>query len=175
MSELVVITGGASATIYGTFADGTTYITTSFGDTYTAWLELDPDDQKRTLIAAARFLDQQVWIDDYDTFEERDAVPAFQNASYELGVLIADDPDVLTAFDNGSNIQALNAGPAGVTFFNPTSATAGSATLLPPVIERLLGAFLSVDVSTAGAPQGAGSGCVSPFSKRDDYDRNEPY
>jgi len=100
MSEVVAI-GAYNATIYGTFAAATAYLQTQYGDAYTAWLALAADDQKRTLAAATRYLDRQVWVADADTFAERDALEAFQLASYELAAMVADLADRLYVLNYG--------------------------------------------------------------------------
>lgn len=181
MSDTVTLTTSQSATIYGTFAAAGDFAATMFGATYTAWRALQPDDQKRTLIAATRYLDAMAW--DPDTapdFTTRDAIAGtpigpFAQASYELAVLIADDPTVLQAQDQGTNVRAVGAGSARVEFFNPTSPLFGTATVLPPVIERLVGQYLASASSTGGAPDGQAAGCESPFSAQSEYRRWWPY
>lgn len=172
MSTTVSV-GGGSETIHGSSAAAIAYAAIMFGDTYTAWSALTADQQKQTLAAAVRFLNAQVWQDDYDTFAKRDAVVAFATAEYELAVLIADDPSVVGQTDTGSNIQSLGAGSASLTFFNPT--TRGAA-LLPPVLMRLIGQYLSASAtSTLDGGTGASGNCTNPLSACADYNRREPY
>ncbi len=183
MSELLTLVDGiTTGTIYGTDVAATNYITGMYGDSYTAWLALTADNKKRTLIAATRYIDRQGWADAVNTFALRDAYTndagayLFQLASYELAALIADDASLLTAADTSSNVKGIGAGSARVDFFNPTSRTQGTASLLPPVIEVLIGAFLVAN--TASGPDG-GTGqsgsCHNPFSSCSDYDRKEPF
>lgn len=175
MSEVVTI-GAVTATIHGTFAAATEYLTAMYGDQYTTWLGLTTDNQKRTLVAATRYLDRQSWIEAYDTFAERDALEAFQLASYELAALVADDASIVAVADSGSNIKAVGAGSAKVEFFNPTSVRFGSATRLPPIIQSLLGQYLATTASMAvlGGDGVAGSD-DDPMSDCADYDRSQPY
>jgi hypothetical protein len=176
MSEVVTIGGSYTATIYGTFAGATAYLQTQYGDAYTAWLALAADDQKRTLAAATRFLDRQAWNEDADTFAERDANEAFQTASYELAALVAEDSTIIAALDQGSNIQSVNAGGAGVSYFNPTSAVRGTAPTLPPILMQLVGGYLAI--SEVGGPDGGESqdSCArNPFADCSDFDRKDPY
>ncbi len=177
MSELVTISAGVTATIYGTYAAATAYLSAMFGDAYTAWLALIPADQKRTLVAATRYLDRQSWTDDYDTFAERDALEAFQLASYELAALVAEDPAVIAVTDAGSNISKVNAGGAGVEYFNPTSARFGSATKLPPILQDLVGQYLAAATAGLAAIGGDGeAGCArDPFRDCAELDRKWPY
>ncbi len=174
MSE--ILTGNPAGTIYGTYADAVIYVDAKYGATYRAWEALVAADRKRAQLSAAAFLDRQVWTDDYDTFAERDALEAFQLASYELAVLIVDDPDVVAVADQGTNIQSVGAGSATVTYFNPTSARAGSAPKLPPILMDLVGAYLAT--GTTGGPQGGSSqsSCArNPFSDCAEFDRKEPF
>lgn len=181
MSEVVTI-GSATATIYGTFAAATAYLSTMFGDAYTAWLALSTDDQKRTLVAATRYIDRQTWLDAYDTFAERDAFLdinsklIFDLASYELAALVAEDPSVVTVADSGSNIKSVGAGGAFVDYFNPTSIRFGTASKLPQVIDDMIGKYLAATASTAALGGDSQSGdCVDPFSDCVDYDRTRPF
>lgn len=175
MSETITV-GTGSETIHGTFAGAKAYVAIMFGETYDAWTALVDDDQKKTLAAAVRFFNAQVWQDDYDTFAKREAsaaATAFANAQAELAVLIKDDPSVILQADQGSNIQSLNAGSAGITFFNPTTK---NPQRLPPVLMRLVGQYLSASsTSNLDGGDGASGNCHNPMSSCSDYDRNEPY
>jgi hypothetical protein len=174
MSEVLV--GSPAGTIYGTYADAVIYVDGKFGDTYRAWEALGVPDRKRALLSAAAFINSFVWTDDYDTFTERDALQAFKDASYEMAVIIVDDASVVAALDQGTNIARVYAGGAGVDYFNPTSARTGSAPVLPPILMRLIGAYLA---STAlGGPQGGSSqsSCAdNPFDDSGEFERAEPF
>jgi hypothetical protein len=176
MSGTAPITGvSPDVTIYGTTAEGIAYITSMFGDAYTTWLALNTDNQNKTFVAARRFIDQQVWVEAADTFAERDALEAFHHASYELAAMIASDPDVIAVDDQGSNLQRVYAGGAGVDFFSPTSSARGTAPKLPPILMRLIGSYLA-SASTASASLGSQSGsCSNPFDACSDFDRKEPW
>jgi hypothetical protein len=176
MSEAVTVTGRAPVTIYGTLASALDYIGTMFGPTFTAWIALSADDQKKTLIAALRALDSQAWNPDTAAdFATRDAIAVFPQASYELAVMIADDPTITQAQDQGTNVRAVGAGSARVEFFNPTSAQFGTAPILPPTIMRLVGQYLASASSTSGAPEGQAASCESPFSESSEYRRWWPF
>ncbi len=178
MSELVTVSSGVTGTIYGTYAAAQAYIAARFGEGYTAWTGRTDADKKRTLISAADYLNTQVWVDAYDTFAERDALQAFVDASYELAVLIGDDPDLVQLVDQGTNVARVYAGGAGVDYANPTSSARGTATLLPPILMRLIGAYLGSASSGASAVLG-GSGvagaATNPLSECSDYDRTESW
>jgi hypothetical protein len=187
--ESITVTGsGAAVPIYGTLADAQSYANDTFGPTYTKWRltsaggKTSVDDQRRTLIAATRFIDAQGWNPDTaGDFATRDAievagVPLFQRACYELAVLILADSTLPQNQDQGTNVRAVGAGSARVEFFNPTSALFGTAPVLPPSIMRLIGAYLaSSAASTGGAPEGQSAGCESPFSSEASYKRWWPY
>lgn len=181
MSETIALSTGEEETIHGTFTAAKAYIAMMFGDAPDTWRalaasgSLTADDRKKqTLAAAVRFLNAQTWADDYDTFDERDAIPAFATAQYELAVLIAEDPSILAAADQGSNIASLGAGSAQISFFNPTTKNAAK---LPPIVSRLVGSYLAA--STLSGPDGGESvdscGADNPFSDCEDYDRGESY
>lgn len=170
MSEVI-----GTATIYGTYADAALYVADRYGSRYTAWTALSVAVRKQTLVSAADLLNAQAWIDEADTFAERDAIQAFKDASYEIGVLLVEDEDLTNVTDQGGNIQAANAGGAGVTFFSQTSSARGSAPVLPPIIMRLVGSYLAAS-ATGGpsAPSGQSGSCRNPFSDCSDYDRGDP-
>jgi hypothetical protein len=181
VSETITLSTSETETIHGTFALAKAYIAMMFGDAYDTWRNLAAvgavtadDRKKQTLAAAVRYLNAQTWLDDYDTFAERDAVTAFATAQYELAVLIANDPSVVTALDSGSNIRAVSASGASVEYFAPTS-PGNRATKLPPVIQRLLGSYLSVSSTVVVAGFAATGDCESQFSDCADTDRDEPY
>lgn len=185
MSE--TFTGSPAGTTYGSLAAALVYLDGQYGDAYTAWLALVTATQKRTLIAATRYLNALIWIEDYTTFAERDAYDLgtgdgdaafpFRAATYELAVLAAVDPDVLTVDDQGSNIQAVGAGGAYVNFFKGTSASDGSAYPLPPILMALIGGYLWWSIGTVAAVGGGGEtgSCVNPFGPYRDFDKTGPY
>lgn len=172
MSETVTIGGSYTATIYGTLVAAIEYAQTQFGSVYTSWLALSADDQKRTLAGAARFLDRQSWAAAYDTFAERDAVTAFQFASYELAAAAAADESVLTAADAGTTVSSVSEGGSSISFFGPSR----SAGRLPPIVQDLLGAYLaSVSMWSTFGGAGESGDADNPFATAADYDRTEPY
>lgn len=174
MSE--VLAGSPAGTIYGTYAAAVIHIDSQFGDAYRAWEALAVADRKRALLGAAAYLDRISWVDDYDTFAERDALAAFVTASYELAALAAEDASILAASDQGSNIARVYAGGAGVDFFNPTSTRLGSASKLPPILQALIGEHLaSTEAATVFGGTGSTGDCENPFSACEDYDRTDPH
>ncbi len=165
----------------GAVDDATNYINSRFGSTYTAWLLLSADDKSRTLVSSSAFLDSLSWqgtatgvlngnstllqwprsgIDGVDST----TIPtAIVNASFELAVMIAADPDLVNKIDQSTNISsASGGGGVSVSYFAPTSVIVGTATLLPPLVQRLVGRYLATP-SGDGSFGAAGKGC-SAFS-----------
>lgn len=184
MSETITFDNGAEARIYGSLAGALDYL----GAETDAWDALATDESlQRLLVRAGRYLDRLLWVDDCDTFAERDALQAgdadgdaaypFRAASYELARLALDDESILTIEDQGSNIQSMGAGGASITYFSPTSTQRGTASLLPPVLMNLIGAYLATSVADIGAEGGSSSTgtCINPFGPCRDFDRNEPW
>lgn len=174
MSETITV-GSASETIHGTFSAADDYNSLNYGDAYDTWNALSDDNKKKTLAAAVRYLNAQTWADDYDTFAERDAVAAFATAQYELAVLIASDASVVQAIDQSSNISSVGAGGASVSYFAPQTVANGTATKLPPVVQRLVGQYLGTSGVTVFGGYGQEGDEDSPFSDCEDYERGEPY
>lgn len=176
MSEVVTLTTGASATIYGTLANATAYISLMTGDVYTAWRALTlPDDQKRTLVTATRYLDRRTWnADTAGSFATRDAIPAFQSACYELAAIAASDPGVLSALETGSNIKTAGAGSAHVEFFRPTSVAAGTSSPLPDIVQQLVGSYLGSGSITVIGGYGQSGNCESGFDDANEFTLTGP-
>lgn len=162
--------------------DAQAYADSRFGPNYTSWLGLDPSDQQRTLNTSVAFLDLLAWegtatgapnSNGFTSWPRSgviiDGVPVdstsvptdIVNASYELAVLIAADPDLPNKLDQGSNIQSVQGGGGvGVSYFVPTSAANGTATVLPVIVTRLVSKYLA---TPNGAVEGGfgqpGRGC----------------
>lgn len=183
MSESIALSTGETEEIHGTFTAAKAYIAMMFGENYDTWRDLAvsgsltaDDRKKQTLAAAVRYLNAQQWTADAETFVLRDGIAAFATAQYELAVLIASDPSVLSNVDSGSNIASLGAGSAQISFFAPTSAALGTASRLPTVVQRLVGEYLAApSVSSVIGGYGNEGDEDSPFSDCEDYDRGEPY
>lgn len=152
--------------VYLDLAGAISYVSGTFGPAADAWLALPPKQQAQTLVTATRYMEQQPW-DGTRTglaggvptslawprsgvtlgVEPVDAtmVPSeFRSAVAELAMLVAKDPALTGKADQGSNIQSVNAGGGtGVTFFAPTSVRSGTATVMPIVVQRLVGKYLA--------------------------------
>lgn len=71
---------------------------------------------------------------------------------FELALSLLVDADIQNAANNGSNVESVKAGSAGVSFFVPT-ATSGDATIFPTPVMELVRCYLdSASDVAAGAP-----------------------
>lgn len=175
--------------------DAQAYINGGFGPAYDAWIALDTSTQQKTLNQAARHLNVLAWqgtptgplgADPASLVWPRTGVtvdgvaidPATTpsgvgQGQFELAVLINADPTLPGKLDQGSNIQAANAGGGtGVTFFAPTSARQGTATVLPVIVQRLVGRYLATP-DDAGSFGASGKSC-SAFSQRAQFSLSWP-
>lgn len=167
MSEDIALSTGEPEKIHGTLVAAKAYVGMMFGDAYKAWMDLVgegaavDDPKKQTLATAVRYFNAQNWGDAAATFELRDAIPEFALAEYELAVLVAGKPTITQALDTSSNLKSVGgSGVPGVEFFNPTSVRAGTATVLPPTVQRLVGKYLAASTKVTGAAQGAAGLCA---------------
>jgi hypothetical protein len=73
-------------------------------------------------------------------------------AQFELALALLVDAEIQNAANNGSNVESVKAGSAGVSFFVPT-ATSGDATIFPTPVMELVRCYLdSASDVTAGGP-----------------------
>lgn len=196
MTFTVTIAGvSPNPEVYGGLPAATAYIGARIGDAYETWRGLSTDDQGRTLVSATSYLDRIAWkgtattpavggttlqwprtgvTRSNGTAVDPNTVPVeITSATFELAALIADDPDIVSQLDSGSNIEKVNAGGAGVTFFAPTSANDGSASRLPYVVQQLIGQFTSsAGVTVIGGFGQSGNACLDDGG---DFDRSEPF
>lgn len=192
MAIFSVTIGGNSYEVYGGLTAATTYLTAAFGPAYTAWLALGADDKSKTLVTATRYLDEQAWSGeatgtvppDPTTLEwprsgitdvsELAVPPEVVQAAFELAVLIAADPTLPTKTDQGSNISSVGAGGGvSVSFFSSTSAARGTAPLLPPIVQRLVGRFLAAAGGGTTGESSTGNAC-SQFNSQNSYNLVRP-
>lgn len=160
--------------VYGGLAACADYLLSSSSDGAVAFRALATDDQKRRLIDATRYVDQQFWqgtrtglvgvdsttlafprtglTDEAGAALDSTTVPRqVVEAAFEMAGILASDSTAAGNADQGSNVQSLGAGPASLSFFRPTSAALGTATVLPVVVDRLVGRWLaSAGAVTAG-------------------------
>lgn len=197
MTFFVTVAGDSTPVeVYGGMPAALHYLLYRAGDGPAAWRALtNPDDQARALVSATLFLDAQAWqglptvpavsgttlqwprtgvVDANGLAVDPTTVPiAIVNACFELAAMIADDPDFLSAADNGTNTKEVHGGPAGVEYFVPTSAANGTATLLPTIVQRLVGQYLGSSASTVGGGVSTGTG-ERPQLGRERFRRSWP-
>jgi hypothetical protein len=174
--------------VYGGAAACAHYLRAALGDGPVAFRALSADDQVRTLVMATRYIDSQPWqgtatgfaagavtslqfpragLTDVDGAPlDVSAVPRLvEQAAFEMAAILAADPTVAAAVDSGSNVQSLGAGPARISFFRPTSAGDGNASVLPPAVDRLIGRWRAA-AGTGAVLAGfvSGSSSASNFS-----------
>src|SRR5690242_3602262 len=145
-----VTIGAVNYDVYGDMTGATNYLNGSSSAAAAAWRALTPggDDQKRTLVDAARVFNRLGWegapttpypgsqplahprtgLTDRDGNAMSSSVIATDiiNGSYELAAQIAADPGVADSSSApGGNIKSMKAGPASVEFFAPGGGAAG--------------------------------------------------
>lgn len=152
--------------VYGGLTAAGNYVGAMFAPAATSWLALSTNAKGQTLRAATLFLDRQPWEGDATGQVGVDAttlqwprsgvtaggedvdsttVPAdVVNAAFEMAVLIAADPTIISKIDQGSNISSVGAGGGvAVSFFAQSSAANGTATRLPTVVQQLVAKYLA--------------------------------
>lgn len=190
----VTVTGGTSREVYGGLTALIAYAAESDGASAAAFRALTaPDDQKRKLLAATRYVERKQWQGTANAdggtvlaFPRNDLTDAPTNAAqlalveqavFELAMLGTVDDSVFSTADTGSNVKSMGAGKARMEFFSPTKPGKG-ATLLPTVIDELIGKWLAGGSGTAlvvvGMPSSTGTDGCSSFDDDDDYERGVP-
>lgn len=157
-------------------------------------LTVGGDDRKRLLVAVTRWIDSQAWAGSadaaggttlqfprtglYQPDGKTVADDAYQlavvaRAVAEMVAIVAADPTALAALDAGNNVQSLDIAQGRLSFFAATSARAGTATLLPLPVHRLLGQWLAVNDTGVQTAVAGGSGGVNTCSDFDPDDGDD--
>jgi hypothetical protein len=152
--------------VYGGLPACKEYLATSSTPQAIAFTALATDEEKaRRLVDATRFLDAQDWqgapttpaVDATTlawprtgvtladgTAVDANTVPTdLVRAAFELAALIAADPSIVGKADQGSNVATLQAGSASISYFQRTDVKDGTATVLPPTLDRLIAKYLN--------------------------------
>jgi len=177
--------------VYADLADANNYVAGMFSPQGTAWLALTDNQKGQTLLTATRRFEAIAWdgtatgVGTSLAFPRtglfRDGVPVdsttvppeIVEGCIELAVAIAAKPGLVNAADQGSNVQsAQGGGGVGVTFFAPTSAASGTATVLPVQVQRLVGRFMASPGADGSFGQ-AGKKC-SEFAAHRQYHLSWP-
>jgi hypothetical protein len=183
--------------IYGGLLAAVAYIGAKFGPQAAAWMALSPNARGQTLVTATRYVDQQSWSGaatglvgsepttlqfprsqltrNDEPVDAATVPPEVPQAVFELAILIAAKPTVVDQPDTSTNLRSVSGGGGvGAAFFHPTSTRDGSATLMPTVVQRLLGRFLAA--ANAGDDSfGQGANATSQFGRSHDLRRSEPF
>ena len=190
------VTGYTAVEVYGGLAACTQYLGTRYSAAATAFLALTADDQKRCLIAATDYFQEQLWsgtavgtvggtatalhwpasgvTDKYGNAVDSTTVPLdVVNGCFQMAAEIAAKSSIQNDADAGSNVKSIGGGGAQVIqFFAPTSARNGTASTMPQSVQRLVGPYLSSSTSVA---LGASSGVSNDGdSDRDDTSAFDP-
>lgn len=190
------VTGYAAVEVYGGVAACLQYLGTRFSAQATAFLALTADDQKRCLIAATDYFQEQLWAgvavgtvggtatslhfpatgltDKYGNAVDSTTVPDdIANGCFQMAAEIANKATVQDNADAGSNVKSIGGGGAPtIQFFAPTSARDGTASTMPQAVQRLIGPYLA---SSTGVVLGAASGASGDGdSDRDDTSAFDP-
>lgn len=181
--------------VYAGLLKASAYIGGKFGPAARKWRGLDEDDKERSLLEATRYLDLRDWAGTPSalggttlqfprtgtgiTDDAATQLARVEIAVCELALLIASDPSLPDAIDGGSNIRVLDADGAKIEFFAPTSVADGNATVMPPVVQRLLGRYTAAAGGGSGFVVAGGvsfgTGAASSFDDEDRLDLIEPF
>jgi hypothetical protein len=182
-----VVINGNTFPIYGTQAGAIAYLDARLGST--DWVTADTNDQKRSLVAATRWLDRGVIWNGTKTDPAQglqfpreglvcdgtsvpsDEVPVrIEQATYELALVLFLDPTAADTQDQGSNIASVGAGAASVSFFRPT--IGGEAPRFPVPVMELVRCFVGSGISGSFA---FGTDQESQFDLTDRYGLTEGF
>lgn len=142
-----VTIGSTDYTIYGSFTDATDYLAASL--TASAWAGATTDQQKQALVSATRKLDALEWASGYETFAERDAVEAIQQASYEWAAQLLAD---VSPGAQAGNVKSVSSKGVSVEFFSPVAPGA-----LPTVVIDLLVDYMASTTGGHATPIAGGA------------------
>jgi hypothetical protein len=185
-----VTIAGSAYSIYGEHAGADSalvYLTGSFSAAASAWLALLADDQRRTLVAATRWLDSKDWQGAKTvssqalewprtgaTYADGSAVPSatvppeIRDACYELAAQLAIDRDAQER-TGGSPIRSMSAGGVEYELFRPAEA-GGAAGEFPPRVLALVSQLMATQPGDATGSRATGTGSSSAFEDEDELD-----
>jgi hypothetical protein len=148
---------GVEFNVYATVDEADVYSLGSMDST--GWDAADDDAKERALITSARLLDRQLWIDAYDTFEERETNDNIIAASIEISFILVDGSDIETnsvqSQSGGQVISSLSAGSVSISY-NTSIASSTSVTARWPLpIEEKLRGLLAGTTMVASSLGGA--------------------
>lgn len=197
MTFTVTITGATpNPEVYGGLPAAVIYVSQMISDAAGAFLALDPNKQAQYLRQASLWIDRQTWVGVPTTppvasttlkwprtgVIEPDGTPTdptivppdVVSATFEAMILGVDDQTFFQQADQSQNIRDLRAGSAGLSYFNATSVLEGTASILPTVIDQLVGRYFTANnggQAVGGTYTGGGDG-DNPFDTCDELTRN---
>jgi len=177
-----------AATVYAVYGEhtgagsATEYLAGSLTPEAVAWGLAVSDQQKRSLVNAARLLNRQSWQGTKTSSVQplawprtgvtyADGTPVASSAipqevidaSYELAALLAAKPGLFSSGSADSNIESVTAGPVNVSFFSPVAIGR-----FPTLVQELLAQFLGGGASAGGSHKTGGC-AESQFDDCDTY------
>jgi len=155
---------------YADLAAANYYAGSHFSPQFASWLAATDDIKGQTLVTATSRLEAIAWdgtatgllgstpttlafprtglLRDGVAVDSATVPKEIVDGTIELAVAILAKPALVNAVDQGSNLSSVQGGGGvGASFFAPTSAAQGTAPVLPPQVQRLVGRFMA----TAGA------------------------
>jgi hypothetical protein len=200
MGAVVTLAIGANSySVYAIATDALADAKEYFGGRLgtTAWDDADSNDQKKSIVNAARMLDRGVtwsgektvssqpreWPRDNATCDGEAVTDGttpddIARGQFELALALLEDESIQDSPSTGSNIKSAGAGTAKVEFFKPTI-DSSNQTRFPTVVHELVGCFQ--ESSSLGAPfssgvDGSQTDQSSSFcSDSNSYDLNKGY
>lgn len=166
-----VTISGSNFTTYANVADADTYMLGNLS--FAAWNDASTDEKGRYLVSATRLLDNQTWLDAYDTFAERETVQSIINASVEIAALFAaGNTAIYGAETSTGQMKRTKADVVEVEYFrNFATLDVRKTTDFPSYIYMLLKPYLKSTSASIGAGAfSAGTDGVSIAD--DDYGMN---
>ena len=147
-----VIIGGEEYEVYGSQAAAIIYWNGRMGPLAAAFKAKEGmDEQMQALVMAHDLLERQDYIATAATFALRDAIQAFQDASYQLAAMVLADTSVYTQETSGKNIKKIEADVGvSVEFFKPTLGITGRFQVN---VQELIGEYLQT--TTPGSVSGS--------------------
>lgn len=132
-----VTISGVQFNVYGDQPSCANYLLGSRSPAAVKWRLLSSDDQARTMIDAARWMDTMSLTDPASgtPITEATAITDVVNASYQLAAALAVTPALSGQASGGSNIKSIKAGPSDIEFWQPQITSPipqGATALLSP-------------------------------------------
>lgn len=164
--------GGNNYEVYGDLDAANLYLAARIGTS--KWDAKDDTGKSQVMVTVARYLNRKRWKGaktsdsqplahpragvEIDGVEIDDSVihADVLAASYELCLILSDDPSIESATGTGSNVRRAKGGKAEVEFFRPTAGTFLESRF-PTIVQELLGPFLAASGLLPAVPYAGGT------------------